>query len=124
MEYITDLINQLLGAKTEVVALLGVIAVGYALRMLPFVPNKYIPALCWLLGTLAYCLLKPVNEVPATTAHPLVWKIVVGFILSFVAWTLHKAAIKPIEDKFPWLKTFFDAVSGESVSDKTPDGTK
>lgn len=120
MEYITDLLGQLLNAKVEVIAMLGVLCVGYAIRMLPFVPNKYIPLICFVVGTCAYAFLKPTSDVPQTTAHPVLWKCIVGFIISFATWALHKAAIKPIEEKFPWLKSLFDTLSGENSDGKVP----
>jgi hypothetical protein len=114
MDIFNDLLNQLLSAKAEVLVAVLCIVVGYACRKFKAFPNRFIPLACLVVGGGVYPLLVPTGDVSYEAAHPTVRCVIIGLIIGFVVWTLHKAILKPLEAKFPWLTNFLDGSSGNS----------
>jgi len=84
-----------------------VVAVGYMIRLLPFVSNKYIPLFAPLIGSLAMWLIAPKDFVDPKWRYPEAVLIIYGFIVGCAAWMAHLLIIQRIED---WLRTKVPAV--------------
>lgn len=102
MKDIQDSIQQILGFTPEVLVVVFLILLGYAVRFMPFIPNKWIPAVCMFSGMVIYtAMVKP--PVIEGVRMPHVRMALIGFILGVLAWVIHNKALKKLEDK--WLKT-------------------
>jgi len=81
------------GALTVVICL----AIGYLLKWLPFVDNRWIPVSVILCGALVYSLLATRGEIPVRVF--VVKSIGFGLVAGVLAWLAHNLIIKRIEDK-------------------------
>ena len=127
MDYITDLFNQLLSAKAEVLTAILCIVIGYVCRKISIFPNRFIPLVCLVTGGVVYPLIVPVGDVAYQASHPTVRCVIIGLIIGFAIWTLHKALLKPLEAKFPWLTKFLDGTNSDSDPEaftKSPESPK
>ena len=114
MDFINDLFAQLLDAKAEMLVGVLCIVVGYVCRKVAVFPNRFIPLVCLVVGGIAYPLIVPTGQISYATSHPDVRSVIIGLIIGFMVWTLHKALLKPLEEKLPWLKGFLDGNNGDS----------
>lgn len=97
---ITDAINQLINGPAWLLVMAAVIAVGYVVKLIPFVSNKYIPLVCCAFGTIFLPLLSdPKTQMPGRP-HPYISFALLGFVLSLVSWLFHGVILKPLEAKF------------------------
>lgn len=110
-----------------------VVAIGYLIRLVPWVANKYIPLLAPVVGGVLLPLIAPAGFVGAAWKNPTVVLVIYGIIVGVVAWVAHALIISRIEDmlasKFPAVGKFFAATAdpqpvkpeGRGFSSK-PDG--
>jgi len=134
-----DYLNSLLSALDKIQGLsaaalicFGCIVLGYILRFIKKFPNDGIPVAVILFGSAMMLFLAD----PRPTAMPArIWSVrnlLVGAIIGFVAWMLHKVVLSKIEEyiakKFPDLNdtTFFTNKKTAETTEttKTNDETK
>jgi hypothetical protein len=98
-----DFVIQLQSAKAEMILCFLVIAFGYLLKTLPFVPNRFIPSICMTVSTVTYPLILDTSSAaPYQMRYPIVRQAIIGFLIGFVAWAFHRAFLKNWLDKrFP-----------------------
>lgn len=105
LEQAQDALNKLYGLPHGVLVLIWCIVFGYVLKMLPkkWFPNDGIPIGVILGGAIINLVLGS----PKIDSLPInVWRVkllIVGMIIGFVAWMIHKTVIKKIENGVPWL---------------------
>jgi hypothetical protein len=110
-EMLDSLILQVTTLKGPSAVVVFIIMLGYALKMVPKFPNKYIPLASFVIGpVLTLILVGPPGT--GTLSPNLFWPdlaahvscLVTGFLLSCVAWIMHaKFLRKMIDDKVPEL---------------------
>lgn len=99
MEKLTEYNNQLLGAPGGVLLFLVVIAIGLALKMLQFFPNKAIPAVLMVIGAGLWMLLAPPPAVDASLRNWWGRNLAIGLIIPCGSWLAHKIILKRVEAK-------------------------
>lgn len=89
--------DSLAGAPSGLLVFALCIAVGYVWKIIRVLPNRFIPLVVMLTGSVLHSLLTMVADQPAP-----VWvrSAVVGFIIGFLAWLFHHLLLKRLEDKF------------------------
>ena len=118
MNTVTALVPWLLNPYTGTV--LFVIALGYLVRALPFIANKWIPLLGMALGSLFFLIVAPLTMKPdpehAWNWYVMIWGV--GLILSAFAWLIHLIVISRLEDyvrtKSPGLDAWFQRTSDDA----------
>lgn len=85
---------------------LVVIGLGYMLKRAEWIPNRRIPLILMLIGGPLYLVL----------AYGCGRFILQGMLLSVVSWGLHKTFLKPLEERFPFLKTILCGSKGSDDS--------
>jgi hypothetical protein len=108
MDFVSDLFSQLTALGPEMLVALIVIVLGYVLRFIPAVPNRFIPLACIVLGGILYPLLAPLPKADLAVRHPMTRLALIGILIGFLAWIGHNKFLKPIEDKVPFLKGLLD----------------
>ena len=124
MKYLELLLPYLLNPYTA--TFIGVIMLGYLVRLVPFIANKWIPLIGIIVGTVFFSVVILLSEQPDPT-HPVAWRVLygaIGFAISVVAWGFHRLAISRIEDalakKFPAVEQLLSATS-DSAKPETKD---
>lgn len=107
MEYLTKWIDYVDKAPPLLLTALLALAFGYSLRRADWVPNKRIPVLLMFFGAVMYPLM----------SYGLTSFIVKGALTSCGVWVLHKFLLKPLEDKFPWIKKMVAGDNGNYDTD-------
>jgi len=95
--------DALMGAPVGVLVLIVCIALGYALKLLPFVDNKWIPGAVLLAGMACFPLLseRPPGELLRVWLTKM---IVLGLVAACAAWFIHNQFLKRIEQKLGWFQ--------------------
>ncbi len=92
-----------------------VIAIGYLIRLVPWVANRYIPLLAPVVGGVLLPLIAPTGFIADTWKNPTVVLVIYGIIVGVVAWAAHALIISRIEEllssKFPAVGKFFAATA-------------
>jgi hypothetical protein len=87
----------------ELFTVLACLAVGYGIRLIPFVNNNWIPAfLIFVAGPVIYCsVVDPDWDSFIDMRWPIVKHIILGMIFGLASWIVHKAFLKDswIENK-------------------------
>jgi hypothetical protein len=93
----------------------AVIALGYVIRVIPAIQNKFIPALAPCFGALILPLIAPTGFLGVEWRNPTVVLGLYGMIVGVAAWAAHALVISRIEDflgaKFPAVGKLLDATS-------------
>lgn len=100
MELLTDLLTQIKGLTGYSLVAVVLIALGYALKMIPRFPNQFIPAATMLAGMILTPLLTSPGEMAPNLRNPIVGQVVHGFLIACVAWILHDKLLKGIIDRY------------------------
>ncbi len=119
MEYFNEAINTLSKLGPEGFCFLACIAVGYLVKLVPWIPNKHIPWMCILSGPAIYPFLTNYGRVSPDSQHPIVRIVLTGLIISVVSWMAHYSIIWRVEK---WLKAKMEA-AGSTRYRKAADGT-
>jgi threonine/homoserine/homoserine lactone efflux protein len=100
--------------------ILFVIALGYLVRAMPFITNKWIPFLGISFGSLFFLIIAPITIKP-DPEHSWNWYVMIwgiGLILSAFAWLIHLIVISRLEDyvrtKIPAVDVWFRKTSDSS----------
>jgi hypothetical protein len=103
MDTIIKLNDQLMGAPAGVLVIFLSIALGYLLKGIRVFENRFIPLAVVIASTVLFMLLSPTRAVDTPLRIWLTRNFIIGFILGFVAWALHKLVLQHIEDNIPGL---------------------
>lgn len=124
MKYLDLILPYLLNPYTA--TFIGVIMLGYMVRIVPFIANKWIPLIGISGGTLFFSIVIVMTVQPDAT-HPVAWRVLygaIGFAISVAAWGSHRLFISRVEDwlgrKFPALGAALDATSDNKDKPKDP----
>lgn len=114
--------NELMGAPAGVLVVLLSICLGYLLRGIRVFENRFIPLVVVIASTILFMLLSPTREAGTPLRIWLTRNFIIGFILGFVAWGLHKLILQHIEDKVPGLKEWIaqDEAGGVEMPGSRP----
>lgn len=124
IDHIVALLNKLYGLPAVALVAFSCLVVGYILRYIKAFHNSGIPVVVVLWGGLAMSL---VADSRATTMPLRVWivrNVLVGLIVGFLTWLVHRYAIKRLEDfiasKFPSAggTRFFSKSNTPTTTDK------
>ncbi len=97
---IKDFIEQLQSATPEMAMVACLIALGYAFKFVPKLPNKFIPPILLVLAVIAYPMVADNGKAPYTMRYPIVRQAMTGVVIWFVAWAVHGLVLKRWVDKF------------------------
>ena len=123
MDTIIDLNDKLMGAPAGVLVIFLAIALGYLLKGIRVFDNRFIPLAVVIASTIFFMLLSPTRDVVTPLRIWLTRNFIIGFILGFVAWALHKLVLQHIEDKIPGLNQWIDQEDKGGPPPKTPSPT-
>lgn len=101
MDYLNELINTLSGLGPEMFCIVACIAVGYVVRLIPVIPNKWIPAICILVAPVIYPFLTNPGRVSPDSQMPMTRIVLTGLVLGVAAFVLHDKVIVHIERYIP-----------------------
>ena len=123
MKYLETLLPYLLNPYTA--TFIDVIMLGYLVRLIPWIENKFIPLIGVIVGT-AFFSVVIILTVQPDPVHPVAWRVLYGFIgfaISVVAWGFHRIAISRLEDyvakKFPAVDRLLAATSDSAKPQPT-----
>lgn len=94
MDTINDLVGQIAKAPITLLLILALVIVGYVLKSIESIPNKFIPLILMALGAVAMAFLGDTGAVNPETRYPVAVLAVQGVIFAFVAWLLHAQILK------------------------------
>ena len=97
LEGIKGATDYIQSAPLSVLTILFLNGLGYALKFLPFVPNRSIPLALMLCGALVMMFLAPLPE----GRNPLVLLGLMGWIFGCVAWLVHVMILRRLEKFLP-----------------------
>lgn len=104
MNYLEEFINTLSKLGPEMFAIVACIAFGYVVRLIPFIPNKWIPAACILFAPCVYPFLTSTGRVSPDSVNPMMRIVLTGLVLGVAAFILHDKVIAHIEKYIPGLR--------------------
>ena len=104
MNYLEELVNTLSKLGPEMFCVIACIAFGYVIRLIPAIPNKWIPAACILFAPVVYPFLTSPGRVSPDSVNPMMRIILTGLVLGVAAFVLHDKVITHIESKIPGLR--------------------
>lgn len=104
MNYLEEAINTLSKLGPEMFCIVACIAVGYLVRVVPFIPNKWIPSICILAGMFIYPGLTSTGRVSPDAQIPIVRMWFTGLILGALAFAIHDQALSRLEKYIPGLR--------------------
>lgn len=123
MEYLDELVKTLGKMGPEAFCIVACIAVGYVVRLIPAIPNKWIPAVCILVAPLIYPFMTSPGRVSPDSESPMVRIVMTGLILGVLAFILHDKVIAKLEDRVPFLKGLLARSDETKQFRRTPSGT-
>lgn len=111
---LTQSLDSLYGLPGAMLTLLFCWGIGYLWRMIDVWPNKYIPVVSVVWGMIWNVLLRPPPAADVNATQHYCRLVAVGFLIGIVACVAHGKVIKPLEDKFPWLKGLLTPSTGKT----------
>ncbi len=118
LDPLKDFITQLLSATPEIAVIACLIALGYALKLVPQLPSKFIPSVLLLVSMVVYPMIADNGKSPYSMRYPIVRQVMTGVVLWFMAWAIHGIVIKKLVEKFK-LKT-----GDTTITEKPPEAPK
>lgn len=97
LEGIKGAADYIQSAPLSVLTILFLNALGYALKFLPFIPNRTIPLALMVAGALVMIFIAPVP----TGRNPMVLLGLMGWIFGCIAWLVHAIVLRRIEKFLP-----------------------
>lgn len=104
MNWLEEAVNILSKLGPEMFCVVSCIAFGYVIRLIPAIPNKWIPAACILFAPLVYPFLTSPGRVSPDSVNPMMRIVLTGLVLGVSAFILHDKVISHIESKIPGLR--------------------
>lgn len=100
VQVITDIFNQILSSKPEILLTLFIIALGYTLKSIAVFPNRFIPLMNLLIGGIVYPLISSPGNVDYAMRYPIVRQVICGLIIGCAAHYIHALFLKKWLDKY------------------------
>lgn len=75
----------------------AVLALGRAIKELPWVANRWIPLINLAAGTALFILISDPTDAPYTMRYPIVRHAILGMGAAMVAWALHAKFLKKLK---------------------------
>lgn len=130
MNYLEEAINTLSKLGPEMFTIVACIAFGYVIRLIPAIPNKWIPTFCILFAPIVYPFLTSTGRVSPDSVNPMMRIVLTGLVLGVLAFVLHDKVIWHLEKYIPGVRKILkhsdetkqfkrDAKTG-AVTDLTP----
>lgn len=104
MNYLEEAINTLSKLGPEMFCIVACIAVGYVIRLIPSIPNKWIPLACIIVAPVVYPFLTSPGRVSPDSVNPLMRIILTGLILGVLAFALHGQVLARLEKYIPGVR--------------------
>lgn len=104
MSYVEELVNTLAKLGPEMFCIVACLSVGYAVRLIPIISNRWIPAICIIAGPTIYPFLTSPGRVSPDSQMPMMRIVFTGLILGVFAFGLHHHVIAHLESKIPGLR--------------------
>jgi hypothetical protein len=95
----TEAADQFFRAPAWLLLAAVVIAFGYFLKALPWVPNHFIPASCALFGAVVLPLIANPAALSPDQRNPRLVFALMGFVIAMVAWAIHGMILKRVEQR-------------------------
>ena len=111
------LLDSAYGLPGTVLTLVFCIALGYFLKMMAWIPNRWIPSVVVPWGMLWNVLLRPPPPAGALPWQHYCRLVAVGFLIGLAACLIYDKLLSQLEDKWPWLKAFLQAPNGKDTGD-------
>lgn len=130
LKIFTDGWEQLTHSPLWLILAVMTLAIGFTLKSAKVFPNRFIPLITLPFCTIAYAMLGAPGDINPTIPYPRVMLGFYGFLDGFLAWTLHRVALKRLEKFCPWLQPVlseFDSIppvplpDGSNVKPKDKD---
>lgn len=100
MDALKDIFIQLKNGTPEMTLCVAMIVLGYGLKAASWFPNKVIPLICILVSSAAYPFIVDISgSAPYQMRNPVIRQMMIGAVIGFVAWTVHRAFLKKWLDK-------------------------
>lgn len=97
---VTDIVNQLTGAPSGVLVVVGTIAVGYMLKLVKRFPNDLIPVATFVVSVAGMIFIGETGLVDGKNVrHPEVRLGFTGVATWLIAWLIHAQVLSRLEDK-------------------------
>lgn len=96
---VTGMLQKLDGLPATGLTILSCIVIGYVLRFIKKFPNDGIPVVVILWAGVFYPMIADDNN-DITLRVWLVRNALIGLVIGFVAWIIHKQVLSRLEDKF------------------------
>lgn len=103
MESVEKLFANLLTLGPEMLLFVALIGLGYTLKLVPMVNNGVIPLINAAVAVVVYPMLRQPASAPFWVRSPVVYFMVVGFVIFVASWILHNKVLKIVEDRLGWF---------------------
>ena len=97
MDYLNDILQQISSLKGLSLVAAACFAVGYTIRLIPIIPNKWIPAFVLTSGPLIAGFLISPGTVAPDLVHPIVGIATQGLLVAVIVHYLHEKVISHLE---------------------------
>lgn len=104
MNYLEEIINTLSKLGPEMFCIVSCIAFGYVIRLIPVIPNKWIPAFCIVFAPIVYPFLTSTGRVSPDAVNPMMRIVLTGLVLGVLAFVLHDKVIWHLEKYIPGVR--------------------
>lgn len=113
----TSVVEQMQSWPSAVLLGVCLVILGWVLKMMALFPNRAIPAVVLLTGTLVNLFIGDTGKVDPSQRHPEIILAMWGFCVAFGAWMAHALLLKRFEKFLPIL----NGRSGDTTPPLKPD---
>jgi len=92
LEQVTHAVSYMMTAPAAVITIVGCILLGYFIKLVPGLPNKFIPLINLIAGPVMFILME--TGKPTHIAHPQIMFGVIGLGLSMASLAIHKTILR------------------------------
>lgn len=118
MEFLKSLVDQVMQWPVSLVMVVALSFAGIAMKRAEWFPNKFIPSVLMLQGTILFILVSDPGHVQPGVRYPEVVEGLYGCILGAISWGIHGLTWKLMSDKLPGLK---NGPTGDTEEFKKPE---
>jgi H+/gluconate symporter-like permease len=104
MDYFSKELTQIFHSSPPIFLCVAIIALGYAIKLIPSIPNRIIPMVTYSVAIVAYPIISVPNpgSLPQnySTVAGIVRDMLGGVIIASIAWIAHLVVLKKLIDKY------------------------